>query len=152
MAIRLPTERAYYLASAGEPDRLLCWIPREELEAMVEADEADSQALEDYPGGLEVDVSPEALDEAGIRLGVDPDRIRAAYALVAEKGKVPESGRVLGSDLEDLAAQLQPAADGTVSYAADVVIGDVPMSDGEEPLAVFQKLAAPGGADEDADS
>jgi hypothetical protein len=54
MAIRLPSQRAYYLASwsAGEP--LLCWLPKADLAKLVSAGKARRELLDLYPEGLEI--------------------------------------------------------------------------------------------------
>jgi hypothetical protein len=103
MKIRMPATRAVYPASRNEPDRLLCWIPRRELELLASEGRGDADVLEYYPSGLEVRLSRPGFREVGLDLGVDPDRLRDAYRALREAGSLPASGIVASVHLEQAA-------------------------------------------------
>ena len=77
--IRLPAERVYYAASPAEPDRLLCWFPRSDLKRLVDKGLAKKSVLENYPDGLEIQVSIDAFDDVGVRPPLDPGKAHARY-------------------------------------------------------------------------
>jgi len=145
MAIRVPTERTYYQSSPIEPDYLLCWIPREELEDMVRKGEAVKDVLKNYPYGLEIEVSEEALEEVGIKLNISPDSIRKAYTLLREENCLDKSGYVRGKALERFVEYMEMRPEvRTVPF--ELTKFPAPeMSDGEEPLFIFQHLTMRGG-------
>ena len=145
MAIRVPTERTYYQSSPTEPDRILYWIPRKDLEGMVRTGEAGEYVLDNYPDGLEVEVSKEALEDAGIKLNISPENICKAYALLKKLGDLPDDGYVKGEDLENFAKLRAVNRVSTVSSSIRKP-GKPKMSDGEEPSVIFQRLVARGGS------
>jgi hypothetical protein len=100
MKIRMPSTRACYPASRNEPGRLLCWIPRRELEQLAAEGRVKPETLEDYPSGLEVRLSRPGFAEVGLDLGVDPDALHAAYQALRGAGALPASGIVAGAHLE----------------------------------------------------
>jgi len=103
MKIRMPATRACYAASRNEPDRLLCWIPRQELEQLAAEGRIKADVLEYYPSGLEVRLTRQGFAEFGLDLGVDPGELRAAYQALREAGALPASGFVAGAHLEEMA-------------------------------------------------
>jgi len=103
MKIRLPATRAVYPASRNEPDRLLCWIPRHELEQLAAEGRVKPEVLEYYPSGLEVRVSRLGFEEFGLDLGVDPRRLYEAYRALRQARALPASGTVAGAHLEQVA-------------------------------------------------
>jgi hypothetical protein len=136
--ISIPRVRAYYPASKNEPDRLLCWIPTQELETMVEDGQVRSDILEDYPDGLEVEVSEQAFDEFELDLGVEPDALLEAYANLLERNALPESGRVAGESLEKEASS-------DIIFAAPMAMTNTKlpepdMTDGQDAQTVMQLL------------
>jgi hypothetical protein len=144
MKIRLPARRAYYPASRNEPHRLLCWIPRRELEQLAAEGRVKAELLEYYPSGLEVRVSRPGFDEFGLDLGVDPDKLCEAYQALREAGALPESGLVAGARLEQVAESTGRAA---VDFAAHAVplrkaltLPEPEWTDGEDARTVMQKL------------
>ena len=147
MPIQVPKERTYYQSSPAEPDRLLCWIPRRELEEMVRNGHAGQDVLEDYPRGLEIEVSEEVLKDAGIDLEIGPENIREAYALLREQGSLDKSGYVRASDLEDFAKDIDARGgfSAITTVPSDLSMRKPAMSDGEESSVVFQRLAAKRG-------
>lgn len=152
MKISLPEKRAYYPASKNEPDFLLCWIPATELAQLVDEGRVAQDILDDYPGGLEVEVSAAAFEDVELDLGVDPETIRQAYTRLVEREKrgephaLPKSGRVDGAWLEEVSR----AAEGFMEVFAvgpddlDFAAGQSPpepkMSDGQDALTVMQNL------------
>ena len=152
MKIRTPSQRAYYPASRNEPDRLLCWIPDDELARMVNLGQIAPEVLEDYPDGLEVEVSRAAFDEFGIELGVSPEAIEAAYNHLREQGSLPDSGRVDGASLESVAPEpLRGGPEGLMYPKGPLEKASLPpwgsgklpepeMTDGEDPRTVMLGL------------
>jgi len=133
-------------------DRPFLWIPRDELEEMAEDDLLPPSVLEDYPDGVEVEVTASGFDELGLDLGVSPETIGALYRLLAERGQVPPSGLVDGATLENEAREMVTieAAAGPPRFApeslerlphlADSASLEPEMSDGEEAQAFLQSL------------
>jgi hypothetical protein len=151
MKISVPETRAYYPASKNEPEYLLCWVPATELAQLVDQGRVARDILEDYPGGLEVEVSASAFEEVEMDLGVSPEAIKQAYESLWERKRhgdptaLPESGRVDGAWLEDVA---RVAASGLFPFAIDAGLefaaGERPpqpkMSDGQDARTVMQNL------------
>ncbi len=104
-------ERTYYLASCSQSGRLLCWIPRSELDRMRrQSGQVAKAGLEEHPLGAEVEVSRKGLQEASIALSVEPHRLHAAYALWTRARPGCQAGSVRGSFLEDIARGLPAQA------------------------------------------
>lgn len=150
--ISTPTRRTYYPASPTEKDRLLLWIPRREVEGMAEEGLLPPSVLDEYPDGLEVEVTPSGFDELGLDLGASPETITALYRQLAERGQVPRSGLVDGAALERAAREMvtieedagPPRFTGEslerLSHLADRESLEPDMSDGEEAQAFLQSL------------
>ena len=150
--ISTPTKRTYYPASPTEKDRLLLWIPREELESMAEEDLLPPSVSEDYPDGVEVEVTAPGFDELGLDLGVSPEILRALYKRLAERGQVPPSGLVDGAALEKAAREMVTIEADTgppmftaeslerLSHLADREALEPTMSDGEEAETFLRDL------------
>jgi hypothetical protein len=145
MKIRMPKVRAYYAASANEPDDLLCWIPADELARLVEQAKAEPDVLEYHPDGLEVEVSEQGLEEHGLELGARPEALRRAYRALKKAHTLPESGMVEATSLESIAQEAVPGS----SFDADrrlVLLGPdgkLPgpeMTDGADARSVMQQL------------
>ena len=146
MKIRMPSSRAVYPASRNEPDRLLCWIPRPELEQLATEGRVDADVLEYYPSGLEVRVSRPGFDEVGLDLGVDPERLREAYQALRQAGALPEAGTVAGARLEQAARDILMPADFTphdeiLTLHEDIALPEPEWTDGEDARVVMGKLA-----------
>jgi len=143
MKISTPKKRAYYAASENEQDEVLCWIPEEELARMARFGQIAPDVLEDYPDGLEIEVSQEAFDEFEIDLGIRPEAIKQAYAYYRKRGELPESGVVDGATLESRAQE--PQRGGLEGLAKGVLrAGDKfpepEMTEGEDPRTVMLGL------------
>jgi len=104
MTISIPLARAYYPARTGL-SRILCWLPKDELEKMISRGDAPDDIIEDFPSGLEIEVSVEALDEYEIKLGLPPESICRAYSYFMDRGLVDKSGLVDGASLESILKQ-----------------------------------------------
>jgi len=144
MKISTPSKRAYYPASENEPDHLLCWIPEEELQRMARFGQITPDVLEDYPDGLEFEVSQAAFDEFEIDLGVSPEAIKEAYAYHREQGEIPETGAVDGAALES-AAQGSLRGGPEMLTKGGPVLGfakfpEPEMTEGEDPRTVMLGL------------
>lgn len=153
MQIKTPKRRAYYPASRNEPYHLLCWIPVEELERMVQDGHAPPEILDDYPDGLEVEVSTSAFSELDIDIGVSPEAIQEAYARFQTEGQLPPSGIVDGASLENealgafakgvLGFEPVRSAEGMMSKSPSTLGQALPepeMTDGEDPRTVMLGL------------
>ena len=140
MKISIPEARAYYPASKNEPDYLLCWIPAGELAQLANEGRIARDILDDYPGGLEIEVTDSAFEALGLDLGISAEAIRRAYA------NLPEPELVDGAWLEEkaIAAELAPVAFDIGPGLAGAVSGEaVPkpsMSDGQDARSVMQNL------------
>jgi hypothetical protein len=108
--------------------------------------------LEDFPDGLEVEVTSEGLGEFGLDLGIDPEAVRAVYRHLAEAGKVPESGVVDGAALEQVALEVMegeeeapprtfgPESLDRISGIEERQLPEPEMTDGEEPTSFLREL------------
>jgi hypothetical protein len=148
MPIKLPIQRAYYAASPTEPEQLLCWIPKEEVQTLIQKGEASAELLDAYPLGLEVEVSERAFGQLGLTLPAPSADLARAFADLREHGRLPPSGYVDGTYLERNAN----AHDTLATAAADMIAvpeGQLPlgfapepaMSSGEAPSDVLNRLA-----------
>jgi hypothetical protein len=143
MKIRLPASRACYPASRNEPDRLLCWIPRHELEQLAAEGRVKPEVLEYYPSGLEVRLSREGFAEIGLDLGVDPKELYRAYQALRQAGALPESGVVAGSYLEQAARSTGGGA-GALERPAprdlSLAVPEPGWTEGDDPRTAMQRL------------
>jgi hypothetical protein len=152
MKISLPEKRAYYPASQNEPEYLLCWIPPEELAQLASQGRVAADITDDYPSGLEIEVSESAFKDVELDLGANPETIKQAYAQLFERKRrgephaLPASGRVDGEWLEEVARTAEgPLPSFAVGPNALVFSIGVPppepkMSDGQDALTVMQNL------------
>jgi hypothetical protein len=152
MKISLPEKRAYYPASRNEPDYLLCWIPATELAQLAAEGRVAQDITDDYPGGLEVEVTASAFEDVALDLGVDPETIRQAYAQLVERKRrgqphaLPASGRVDGAWLESVARaaggplETFPVGPGDLDFSIGGPPPEPKMSDGQDALTVMQNL------------
>jgi hypothetical protein len=150
MKISVPEARAYYPASKNEPEYLLCWIPAVELAQLVDQGRVSRDILDDYPGGLEVEVSASAFEDVELDLGVSPEALRRAYGSLLEQKRhgdtraLPESGRVDGAWLEEKARATESGLMSFDTLLLDLAAGETPpqpkMSDGQDARTVMQNL------------
>jgi hypothetical protein len=144
MKIRMPSSRACYPASRNEPHRLLCWIPRHELEQLAAQGRVKAEVLEYYPSGLEVRLSRRGFDELGLDLGVDPDRLVEAYQALRQAGALPKSGIVAGTHLEQVARSASGAPVGSAAEAVPLrevlSLPEPEWTDGEDAHTVMERL------------
>lgn len=152
MKISLPDKRAYYPASKNEPEYLLCWIPAAELAQLASEGRVAADIGDDYPSGLEIEVSASAFEEVELDLGANPETIRQAYEQLNERKRrgephaLPESGRVDGAWLEEVARTAEgPLASfsvgpGDLVFSIGVPPPEPEMSDGQDALTVMQNL------------
>jgi hypothetical protein len=156
MKIRMPATRAVYPASRNEPDRLLCWIPRQEIEPLAAEGRVKPEVLEYYPSGLEVRLSRQGFEEFGLDLGVAPKRLYEAYRALRQAGALPASGIVAGAHLEqvargvplpevltpheDSAPQADGAPHGVHAPRGVLTLPEPEWTDGEDARAVMGKL------------
>lgn len=146
--IKIPKERAYYLASQNEEDRLLCWIPAQEYDRLIQEGRLSERVPDSYPDGLEVEVSTSGFAEFQIDLGVSPQALRRAYAELAAGDLLPRSGTVAGGRLESIASDLEggppTALEGLPVDAGERlvegVVSEPAMSEGEEAMVVMREL------------
>lgn len=145
--ISIPKQRSYFLASPNERDRLLCWIPPEEYEQMVQGGQIPQRVVDDYPLGLELEVSREDFDEFQLDLGVSPEAIKLALLQALERGEVQPDETVLGTDLESKAREAeQGSAKGITDLLAEATpepqkkLAEPEMTEGEDAMSVLSGL------------
>lgn len=152
--IRVPKRRAYYAASRNEPERLLCWLPREELEAKVQRGELKRKVLKDYPDGVEIDLLPEDMKEFKVEPKVSVAKLRRQFLRLRKKGLLHESGLISAAALERAARdqdtpelQLRGARRDLVKFLKGKkphkAVSRLPrpsMSKGEDPIGILCKL------------
>ncbi len=133
MRIRMPAVRALYPASRNEPDRLLLWIPRHELEQLAAGGRVKPETLEYYPSGLEVRVSRQGFAEFGLDLGIDPDTLHSDYRALRDAGGLPKSGIVAADRLEQ-------AAEGDAASRNLFALPEPEWTDGKDARIVMGNL------------
>lgn len=146
--IRTPRKRAYYPESKTEADRLLLWIPADEIQPMVDDELIAQDVLDYYPDGLEIEVSTSEFDDFAIDLDVSPEAIRAAYEHYREREQLPDSGIMDGATLESAArgmAETDPTASeqfdpSTVLDPNTQKLPEPEMTDGEDAMTFLSKL------------
>ncbi len=135
MKIRTPTKRAYYPASPNEITRLLCWIPYEVMQQMVQDSQAPASLLEDYPDGLEIEVTEATFAAFGITLDIAPTQIKRAYVKLLVNKSLPPSGMVDGMGLEAMAmGSFMP------SFSAGRAFPEPEMTDGDDPMTMLRRI------------
>jgi hypothetical protein len=135
MKIKTPVKRAYYPASPNEKTRLVCWISREAMQQMVVENQVPAQHLEDYPDGLEVEVTESTFEEFGIHLDVTPTQLKRAYIKLLVEKKLPPSGMVEGMALEAMAqGGFMP------SFGVGRAFPEPEMTEGDDPMEVLRHL------------
>jgi len=142
--ISIPEKRAYYPASEGEQDRLLCWIPVQEFESMVRDGRIPQDLADDYPGGVEVEVSTSAFAEFGVDLGITPENIAKTYKVLRTRGGLPKSGVVDGASLESTVQRIVrvgwDAAPGPMPTALGLRLSEPDWTDGDDAVTVMSNL------------
>ena len=135
MKIKTPTNRAYYPASPNEKTRLVCWISRDAMQRMVQEGQIPAQHLEDYPDGLEVEVTEMAFEEFGISLNVTPTELKRAYVKLLVDKALPPSGMVDGMALEAMAmGSFMP------SFSVGRTFPEPEMTDGDDPMETLRRI------------
>ncbi len=140
MKISIPETRAYYPASKNEPDYLLCWIPARELAQLANEGRIARDILDDYPGGLEIEVTDAAFEAVELDLGTSPEAIRRAYAELTEPGLVDGAWleeRAIAAEKGALDFGIGPDLESLVSGEA---VPKPKMSDGQDARSVMQSL------------
>lgn len=146
MKISVPAARTYYPASKNEPEYLLCWIPAEALAQLVDEGRVARDILDDYPGGLEIEVSASAFEDVELNLGTSPEAIRQTYVDLLERNALGESGMVDGVWLEE---QAMAAENTSVAFdigpdlhkpISDTAAPGPKMSEGQDARSVMQSL------------
>jgi hypothetical protein len=142
MKIRVPKERAYYPASPNEPDRLLCWIPPDDLANLVHQGQVQDDILDYFPSGLEVEVSKQGLAQFQLKLGATPEALQEAYQTLRRQGALPKSGMVAGAGLEELLqGPDKVGAPGDVHPAGAKKLRGPGMTKGVYPRSVMRQLS-----------
>ncbi len=115
MTIKSPKEAVYYYEASNGEFRLVYFIPPEELERLAQDGRIDAAALEDYPDGVDLNVTKPDFDEFqdlyGYRPENDPEELRRAFfaMLSATRGwrSFRGSGFIPAADLEPLAETVE---------------------------------------------
>jgi len=111
MAVQVPTDRCYYYERSTRGTRIVICIPHQELKRRVRNEDVRKEVLEDYPDGLDFEVSTYELEyyvnKYGLHLDLDPDALRAAFLAYAEElpEKLPPTGFLPTELLDGFAEQ-----------------------------------------------
>ena len=145
MGIKLPKSMVYYSESRNQPEYLLCWIPPDSFPDVARDDRALDHLRKYYPNGIEIEVSEQALEAAGIKLALRPDDLRDAYVQLHEENRLHESGMIAAETLQSIAGALAE-----VSFAAEGAAMARPMAD----ASLLERTAEPPEmtGDEDAET
>ena len=114
MPIQVPKERAYYYELTSVGESLLYWLPREDLRKFVKNQNVNKSILIDYPDGVDIGVSEEALKEFkdmyNLDLGIEPTAIWDAFHTLAVQTEqpLPRTGFIKRKFLEKLAKRVEP--------------------------------------------
>jgi hypothetical protein len=110
MTIKTPKEIVYYPVSRNESDRLMCWIPYDELKKMVDKNKVDKKILIDYPDGLDIEITDEELKEFrdiyGLKLKSKPKSLLLAYEFLKDKKMIKAPRYINGKNLDILSKQV----------------------------------------------
>lgn len=146
--ISTPKKRAYYPVEGKGVDRLLLWIPEEAMKRMVQERHIAPDVVDNYPDGLEIEVSASDFGEFGVDVGASPEDIRAAYEYYRERNQLPDSGIIDGATLEQAARAVGPV-DPRASVRLDPStvldpntqkLPEPEMTDGEDAMTFLSKL------------
>jgi hypothetical protein len=143
MKISVPNERAYYPASPNEPERLLCWIPPDDLKDLVRQGKVQDDILDYYPSGLEVEVSSQGLEEFKLDLGASPEVLQKAYQTLRRKHNLPKSGMAAAASLEEMVqgpAKVGGFLKSPLLSEPGKKVPEPEMTDGADPRSVMQQL------------
>jgi hypothetical protein len=99
--IELPDVIVIYPLRKSVPSYLLCWIPAKEYERVVADTDKRRELGRLEPGGIEIELSDDGLNEAGVALDVPPERLRRAYLDLLKEDLVPETGMVELASLKE---------------------------------------------------
>lgn len=144
MKIKTPAKRAYYPSSPNEITRLLCWIPYPVMQQMAQDGQAPASLLEDYPDGLELEVTEATFEEFGITLDVTPTQIKRAYVKLLAGKMLPPSRIADGMALEAMAQDAAQDAKGIgslmLSFSAGRTFPEPEMTDGDDPMTMLRRI------------
>jgi hypothetical protein len=107
--MKVPNQGVYYYESPDDQERLLRWMPREELEASP----TGKKILNDYPDGLDLEVSQEEFDffkaKYGLDLGVEADFLLVAFEALQCVDDIPSGEQLVRSIVEEHAREIKGA-------------------------------------------
>jgi hypothetical protein len=152
--IKLPNVIVIYPQKKSVPGYLLCWIPTGAYgTAVVDAEKREDHERLD-PQGIEIELSKEGLEEAGVELDATPDELRRAYLALWEGDLLPESGMVeLASLLKFLKDEDRYLDEGEAMFSFDTgrsgldhssflrqITSPPPMTEGDDASQVYRRL------------
>jgi hypothetical protein len=109
MAVQLPTETSYYYETSTRGTRIVICIPRREIERRVASERVRPEIIDDYPDGLDFEVSNYELDyfarQYELQLEIDPHALQAAFqAFLSQSPKtMPRNGFLSARFLDSIA-------------------------------------------------
>lgn len=136
MTIKSPKEAVYYYEASGGEFRLVYFIPLEELERLAQDGRIEAAVLEDYPDGVDLNVTKPDFDEFqelyGYRPENDPEELRRAFfaMLSATRGwrSFRGSGFIPAADLEPVAETVEDSLEQEGLLAEEMLDFSVPSS------------------------
>ena len=114
MPITIPADSVYYYEVTARSTRLFLWMPRAYLELIVSKNNVAKEILEDYPDGIDIEISEVTFEELSERynfeIGVNPHLIWQAFDAVWLKigtKHLPCSGYIERRFLERLVSEIK---------------------------------------------
>jgi len=113
MPIKTPKERAFYYEITNLRDRLIYWIPKEDLKDMEKNGKMSKQLLEDYPFGLDVEVYQDLFDEFKkkyrLEIPIDVENTMQAFQAIKNRygKKFPRTGLINVKELQSFAQEMK---------------------------------------------
>ncbi|MFN2224608.1 MAG: hypothetical protein PVJ75_03675 [Chloroflexota bacterium] len=136
MTIKSPKEAVYYYEASNGEFRLVYFIPPEELERLAQDGSIETQVLEDFPDGVDLNVTKPDFDEFqelyGYRPDNDPEELRRAFFAMLSGTRDWQSFRGSGfipaADLEPLAETVEDSLQEKGLLPDEMVEFSVPSS------------------------
>jgi len=111
MTVQVPTDTTYYYETSTRGTRIVICIPHHEIKRRVNEEQVRPEIIDDYPDGLDFEVSSYELkyfaNRYGLDIDIDPGALRAAFlAFTAQSPEpLPRTGFISAQFLDSIAGQ-----------------------------------------------